>query len=555
MRFLHFIYIAACMSLICMSTTISSKSSMLSSSVDDAGVDTSIMPISDHSSSIDDDQQTAFRDIVPVMLADASFAGKWKVDAGGDDFVLFNGFKKREGHTSLVFLVEVLKNNTKVQVLFEDDDFIDGKKAWIQFNLTNTNKELRNKSIFFLTLTNKEINPDYRLFHGESMGVELVKTPLKGNISMFLTSAKNRAPYNLSVNDTRDLQISLSVQISTLRLSLTGTYVYDPPKSVTYISYLAICLVCGLLICLSLFVSKRIDHMDLQVPALDNMGCFSMVLVSALYFQYFGFFVMLALQNYTTSSAWAIGVICFTLVLYTTCSYKIAFIIFLHKYYNHPQIHLNGFRSPKGKFLLCSMMTIMLSYILTVLFIRHYSYSLMLILYNTYPVIKVIETMFSPSKNAFSFKIHVITWFPCLIFGTVIRGFNNTLVQLRPFPGFTVIVSSMYVFGLTMTFLQSKLGTRFFLPQSCSPGMHQLLVDRSKLSPEILDDDCVICLHTLRLTPEEISMIDSNSESPLAGDAPIMKTRCNHYYHADCLINWLTVKSECPTCRHDVNVF
>ena len=29
----------------------------------------------------------------------------------------------------------------------------------------------------------------------------------------------------------------------------------------------------------------------------------------------------------------------------------------------------------------------------------------------------------------------------------------------------------------------------------------------------------------------------------------IMISPCNHKFHIPCLINWMTVKMECPTCR------
>ena len=32
-------------------------------------------------------------------------------------------------------------------------------------------------------------------------------------------------------------------------------------------------------------------------------------------------------------------------------------------------------------------------------------------------------------------------------------------------------------------------------------------------------------------------------------DSIIVRTQCNHYYHKDCLYEWLTRQSICPTCR------
>lgn len=29
----------------------------------------------------------------------------------------------------------------------------------------------------------------------------------------------------------------------------------------------------------------------------------------------------------------------------------------------------------------------------------------------------------------------------------------------------------------------------------------------------------------------------------------IMKTPCNHKFHVKCLVGWMSIKVECPTCR------
>ena len=29
----------------------------------------------------------------------------------------------------------------------------------------------------------------------------------------------------------------------------------------------------------------------------------------------------------------------------------------------------------------------------------------------------------------------------------------------------------------------------------------------------------------------------------------IMRTPCNHKFHVSCLVEWMSIKMECPTCR------
>ena len=35
----------------------------------------------------------------------------------------------------------------------------------------------------------------------------------------------------------------------------------------------------------------------------------------------------------------------------------------------------------------------------------------------------------------------------------------------------------------------------------------------------------------------------------------IMKTPCGHKFHIPCLINWMNIKLECPSCRKDLPHF
>ncbi len=57
--------------------------------------------------------------------------------------------------------------------------------------------------------------------------------------------------------------------------------------------------------------------------------------------------------------------------------------------------------------------------------------------------------------------------------------------------------------------------------------------------------ECPICLE---------SMIDLGPEKDLntTSDQKIHKTVCNHFFHTDCIRKCLQDKSECPTCRHEI---
>lgn len=53
------------------------------------------------------------------------------------------------------------------------------------------------------------------------------------------------------------------------------------------------------------------------------------------------------------------------------------------------------------------------------------------------------------------------------------------------------------------------------------------------MEPKVKEDICSICLNK-KLESENI-----------------IKTKCNHFYHRDCIEKWATVNSRCPDCRSE----
>jgi len=70
------------------------------------------------------------------------------------------------------------------------------------------------------------------------------------------------------------------------------------------------------------------------------------------------------------------------------------------------------------------------------------------------------------------------------------------------------------------------------------------------------NEDCVICLNPLHHEPS-VNNPNNNSENNshpayyrrLGSQKKVMQTPCLHKFHSPCLLNWMTIKMECPTCR------
>ena len=66
-------------------------------------------------------------------------------------------------------------------------------------------------------------------------------------------------------------------------------------------------------------------------------------------------------------------------------------------------------------------------------------------------------------------------------------------------------------------------------------------------------ETCAICLSYLH-EKVEIEFESSLKSRPYIKSLEIRKdeimfTPCKHYFHIHCLVNWMHVKPECPTCR------
>ncbi len=198
----------------------------------------------------------------------------------------------------------------------------------------------------------------------------------------------------------------------------------------------------------------------------------------------------------------------------------------------------------------------------------------------------------------------LMMWWPSCFFGTILRGFYSDMIGLKPcsYLGF-YLVSILFV-GVVcdhqtlMSYLQSRCGNLFFLPNVCIPGYHKFLIPVTSLAPEKQEEECIICYYQIKLSPEheqelasqppadpsaandamlpsaeQLPLGQSNS-APSLGDSrnssskktphsqPLIKkmkncmvTPCRHYFHEYCLKKWFEKKAECPVCRASIKYY
>lgn len=77
------------------------------------------------------------------------------------------------------------------------------------------------------------------------------------------------------------------------------------------------------------------------------------------------------------------------------------------------------------------------------------------------------------------------------------------------------------------------------LPERFRPQIYDYFED-TKAGQEYENNDCTICMNVLTGDPQETGSLNNPR---------VMHAPCGHRFHEECLMRWMTVKMECPTCR------
>lgn len=226
--------------------------------------------------------------------------------------------------------------------------------------------------------------------------------------SMSLVSKKTGGPFNISSNSDpkvaaaeQDLKILVEFSSAKKNISARAVIEYYEGDSVDWV-FLAgassICMVLAMSVCYGGFKVEMgaLDHFDRAAQ-----GYLSAVVLSVVYFQYFGIFVMFLLivdSNYFVFYV----VASISLVVMACQSYKIAFIFFLERNLADPNLRAPGLRSPRGKFVCFTLIFLIGNYLASSLLIRYVQYAQYIIGLSVFPLINVLENAFRGAKKCYS---------------------------------------------------------------------------------------------------------------------------------------------------------
>ncbi|EAS01841.3 zinc finger, C3HC4 type (RING finger) protein (macronuclear) [Tetrahymena thermophila SB210] len=136
------------------------------------------------------------------------------------------------------------------------------------------------------------------------------------------------------------------------------------------------------------------------------------------------------------------------------------------------------------------------------------------------------------------------------------RGCPENIAKLSPQYSTCIGIVVIIIAQVLFLYAQEYFGPRFFIPKrfqtDCYDYYYKLPHSQVDLESQGQADECTICITELSMQP----VLQSNSSyfKDLIIKAKqkqnyIMKTPCDHKYHIPCLLKWMEVKMECPTCR------
>lgn len=194
--------------------------------------------------------------------------------------------------------------------------------------------------------------------------------------------------------------IQINFTVSTQNIGVNSTTVYEHPGSVNWSLLGLIGIGLFVLQASVCFASYKVIS-DLDEARRSLLGYFSLALLSVVYFQYFGNYVMFLLivdsANFLIYTLASI-----TLLIMAFLTFKLAFFVFMMRNMGHPDIRANGFRSPRGKFVFYWLLFMLINYVSSTILVRYMSYVYYLVVISAFPLVNIIENIVNGYKRHFS---------------------------------------------------------------------------------------------------------------------------------------------------------
>jgi hypothetical protein len=141
---------------------------------------------------------------------------------------------------------------------------------------------------------------------------------------------------------------------------------------------------------------------------------------------------------------------------------------------------------------------------------------------------QIFRTAYLDTRRSFLLPYALLMSTARLLTPLYFLGCPSNFMHLRPRPRFCIGLASWTFFQVIWMETQARWGGRWFIPKRFRPPKYEYNRPFAALS----QGDCVICMQALEGSPDSI-----------------MVAPCDHAFHSECLLKWMDIKLECPTCR------
>ena len=233
---------------------------------------------------------------------------------------------------------------------------------------------------------------------------------------------------------------------------------------------------------------------------------------------------------------------------------------------HNAELYYNDIRLFKKKLLRFTIKLFIAVFIFTEGVIMYYASPLVncLLFVSTW-VFQIIHSARNASKPPMS-NSYIITFTICKLFiMCYVKAYANNIFSIKPSYGNVALVGCVMVVEVLVLNVQMVLGGSVVVPSCLKKKPFDYYVKYEDVEGKGLE--CAICLD--KFEGGIVQMIkgddyDDNKKDKKKGwmerliirfkrknkESAYMRTPCNHYYHASCLLKWCEEKNECPICRN-----
>ena len=161
---------------------------------------------------------------------------------------------------------------------------------------------------------------------------------------------------------------------------------------------------------------------------------------------------------------------------------------------------------------------------------------------------QIVKNSIYGYKDSFSiFKFSVILESK-LVIALYLAGCPKNFLRYEPLYHLCVNIGIILVAQAAILCYQ-RFRPRFLVPKKYRPMNYDYF--RSKSEERIIaansENICTICMTPLN--------VRGNVTESIVNKNKTMHAPCSHRFHQDCLLQWMAVKMECPTCRTGMPIF